>query len=154
MQGANVITRARVSGQMRSYQDAGIEYYEILEPMDERTCPICREMNGKLFPVSEGTRVTDKLLSAEDPEEVKEIAPWVESSRDIMGKEPKELISSGILFPPFHFHCRGTTVAHMGPGSPGAQDTAERGNSIRLRPEWEPETIRYSVISKFGIKFL
>jgi SPP1 gp7 family putative phage head morphogenesis protein len=45
------VARARSYGQIASYEEAGVERYQIDEAMDEVTCVICRLMNGKTFDV-------------------------------------------------------------------------------------------------------
>lgn len=148
---AHITTRARVTGQMRSYEEADVEYYEILEMEDERTCPICREMNGKVFPVAQGRLLAEAILNAKTPEEVKELSPWVKNSKEVMGKTPKELAAAGKILPPFHFNCRGTTVARLGAsGEPGTVDTSEAGEQIRINSKYTKEVVRYSTVGRFG----
>lgn len=38
--------------EQQSYQECGIEKYRFLATLDTRTCPICGELDGKIFPVS------------------------------------------------------------------------------------------------------
>jgi hypothetical protein len=45
----------------------------------------CREMNGKIIPVSRCVDQRDELMAAKDPEDVKTISPWV-SAESIKGK--------------------------------------------------------------------
>jgi hypothetical protein len=49
------------------------------------------------------------LMAAQDPEDVKTIAPWPKLE-DIKGKSSKELVAQGVIVPPYHFFCR-TTLA-------------------------------------------
>jgi len=40
-------------GEMLSYQEAGIEEYQFLATLDDRTCGECGDLDGRTFPVSE-----------------------------------------------------------------------------------------------------
>lgn len=124
---AHAVTRARAFGQVKSYLDAGVTRYEIMAMGDERTCPICRELDGRIVSVSAAASQMERLITAEDPEEVKQIAPWPKPG-DLRGKRTSEI--EGLYgLPPFHFHCRCTTVSRMddsqGPGSDGIIKTGE-----------------------------
>ncbi|MEA4884548.1 MAG: hypothetical protein VB144_13005 [Clostridia bacterium] len=63
----------------------------------------------------------EQLVAAQDPEEVKRIAPWPKPS-DLRGVRSED-IESMYGMPPFHFFCRCTAVSRMddnnGPGSDG-----------------------------------
>lgn len=41
------------AGQKDCYNDLGVEKYIIVETLDSKTCPICGDMDGKIFPMSE-----------------------------------------------------------------------------------------------------
>lgn len=131
---AHAVTRARAFGQVRSYLDAGVTHYEIMAMGDERTCPICREMDVRIVSVSAAAGQMERLVAAEDPEQVKQIAPWPKPG-DLRGKRTAD-IESLYGLPPFHFHCRCTTVSRMddnqGPGSDGIIQT---GETVELESE-------------------
>ena len=57
-------------------EEAGILDYEILAMGDERTCPICEEMNGKVFSVTVARNLINKVLDIDDPEAFKQTLPW------------------------------------------------------------------------------
>lgn len=38
--------------EIQSYIDAGISYYQISAVLDERTCPVCGALDGRIFPIS------------------------------------------------------------------------------------------------------
>lgn len=40
-------------GELRSYAEAGIEYYEFLATLDNRTSELCQGLDGKMFPVKD-----------------------------------------------------------------------------------------------------
>ena len=39
-------------GDRQAYRDLDVEYYEFLSTLDDRTTPICRQMDGKRFPIT------------------------------------------------------------------------------------------------------
>lgn len=104
---ANAATVARAHSQMRSFLDIGISAYVIVNPLDERTCPICRHMDGKVFKIEDGAKQMRAELRAKTPGAVRGAHPW-------MGKGITKLTTAGALagagqaLPPFHFRCRCT----------------------------------------------
>lgn len=105
---ANVSTNARVSGQIRSFKDIGITKYEIVNPMDERTTPICRHMNGKVFEVKDAEAQLKRTAAATTPEGVKQAHPWLSLVKVQAIKGSKGLAKAGLALPPYHFRCRST----------------------------------------------
>jgi hypothetical protein len=103
------VVRARNFGSIESYVQASATTYLILEVGDARTCDTCNYMNGKEFTVSHATAMRDSFLAAESPEAAKAAHPWV-SFGDVKGKSAGELVGVGVMLPPFHGRCRGTTV--------------------------------------------
>jgi len=76
--------------------------------MDERTSPICKFMNGKVFKVKTAAKVRDDIINS-PPEMVKTNHPWL-SFKDVQNMTDEQLQAAGFVMPPFHFHCRTTTV--------------------------------------------
>jgi len=108
---ANATTRARNFGAVKSFEEAGFASLEVVAVMDEATSEICQEMNGKIFKVELASKQRDDLMAAEDPEDVKKIAPWPKLD-DIEGKDPEALAAeAGVVLPPYHYHCRTVVVA-------------------------------------------
>lgn len=101
---ANGMNRSRNFGQIQGFVDAEIRELEILAIIDERTSPICRELNGKIISTQAGVRQRNALMNATSPEEVKEIAPWRSA------EEVKNMAPDNVGMPPYHFHCRTTVV--------------------------------------------
>jgi len=91
--------------------DQGVQNYVINEVLDDRTCPVCLNMHGKVFPVAAGAGQASSLFMVEDPDAFKSIAPWPsqdKASVASLGKMTTEnLIDGGITQPPFHPFCRG-----------------------------------------------
>jgi len=120
----NASTTARVTGTIRQMQKIGVTRYEIVNPMDERTTEICRDMNGKVMEVSAAAGVLDDLMKAKDPGAIKDIHGWDPRGYkdqfdkigiDITAGSPfptgkdKDIAKLGFALPPYHFMCR-TTV--------------------------------------------
>jgi SPP1 gp7 family putative phage head morphogenesis protein len=114
---ANAMTTARVQGQIRSFENVGITTYEIVNPSDERTCPICSHMNGKVFTTTSATKQIELVQDTSSPGDVKNVHPWL-SVKDLKAISPKagaqgvadatNLTKAGFGLPPFHFRCRCT----------------------------------------------
>lgn len=118
---ANAATVARVYGQLRSFEQAGVRELEIVNPMDDRTSEICEHMNGKVFTIEQAREQFDRELAATNPTEFKAAHPWVtiEELRDISpkagdagAKDAEALALAGIGLPPYHWRCRTTIDVH------------------------------------------
>lgn len=70
------VGRARSFGQLTSMRDAGIQAYEWSAAMDERTCPICAFLNGKVFPVNDALTRFQRAEQAPTPEAAVNEHPW------------------------------------------------------------------------------
>ena len=102
------LVRARSFGTIAGMEEAGIVEYEILAMGDERMCPICDNMNGRVFSVSVAREKINEVLDIEDPEKFKEAMPWQTTSPKDVSDET--LQNSGMSLPPFHGRCRCTLV--------------------------------------------
>lgn len=121
---ANAATVARVQGQLRSFDKLGITTYTIVNPMDERTCPVCGHLDGKVFSVSDGIDHVERVVAADTPDDVRKVHPWIGFTRmSEITKTPgsksategtKGLYSAGFSQPPFHFRCRCTVDVEIG----------------------------------------
>jgi SPP1 gp7 family putative phage head morphogenesis protein len=112
---ANAATVARAHGQMRSFMDIGVSKYQIVNPGDERTCPVCKEMDGRVFLVKEGAGTMHKELAAKTPDDVRKAHPWTSAKglKAVIGGKSgvaasSALSSAGLNLPPFHGRCRCT----------------------------------------------
>ena len=116
-------TRVAEIGHVSGYEEAGVEYAEIVAVMDARTSPICRHLNGRIIPVSAMSAQRDRLLSAAKSrsiEAAKKAQPMLSAAAgkglDILNEtRTGKIIEEGIGLPPYHFRCRTTTVAHFEP---------------------------------------
>lgn len=109
---ANSMNRSRGFGLLRSYEAAEIVEFIIDAVMDERTSAICRALNGKVIPIAKAVDQRDKMMAAENPEDVKAIAPWPKLDA-VRGASTAALVAQGVAMPPYHFHCRTTVRAKM-----------------------------------------
>lgn len=114
---ANALTTARVQGQIKSFTDLGVTTYEIVNPQDERTCPVCGHMDGKVFTTKQATTLIEEEIAAESPAAVKAVHPWLSLAQmlDISPKpgfqsttDSTSLADAKFNLPPFHFRCRCT----------------------------------------------
>lgn len=107
---ATYVTRSRSFGALTAMVEMGARTYRYVNPLDERTSDVCRELAGTEFTVRESVRLRDRLLGSSDPEAWKTIAPWpkLDDVRDSSGAvlPAAELQRRGIAMPPLHFHCR------------------------------------------------
>lgn len=105
----HVVTRTREMGRVSAYERAEIEYAEVRAILDHRTTEVCRHMHGRRIKVSELVTVRDALMDNEDPDAVKDIAPWP-NAKQVSEAKTKDL-PQGAQMPPYHFNCRTRTVA-------------------------------------------
>lgn len=114
---ATVATRARSFGAVQTMVDTGCTRYEYVNPDDERTSDVCRELNGTLFYVKGAVQLRDQLLKADSPEAWKAISRWPKHAEllddDGNRKKPGELQAMGIAWPPLHFHCRSSIAVRV-----------------------------------------
>lgn len=113
--------RIREFGRLSGYEKAGVKYYRLVNPMDDRTSEICWALvsQNKIYPLDVALEVRDNLMDIdvnadgleEAREQVKALAPWVKESqieRDTDGN-PVGISGAHTPFPPFHWKCRTET---------------------------------------------
>ena len=105
----HVTTRSREFGRIEGFVKAGIDQYQIDAVIDRVTSDICRFMDGKTFQVADAVSLRDDIISADEPEDVKDIAPWL-SIETIQDDSTDELAEKGFVLPPFHANCRSRAV--------------------------------------------
>lgn len=109
----HTVTRTREFGRTSAYEKAGIDYIKIVNPSPESE--ICKFLNGKIIPVSKAIEQRDKLLKADSVEKVKKIAPWYSEKKAIKYQNTKRYqgnnkVPKSVGLPPYHGHCKSTTV--------------------------------------------
>lgn len=87
--------RARTFGQLSSLRDAEIKRYVLEAMLDEVTTDICRFMHGKSFEVDSGISTIERVDALEDPNEIKDEQPWVQTRKTPDGGEELQLVSRG-----------------------------------------------------------
>jgi SPP1 gp7 family putative phage head morphogenesis protein len=80
------VGRARSFALLSSFGEAGIERYVFSAVLDERTTDVCRFMDGKVFPVGAGLDLFNRVDALENPEDIKQVQPWVRTGVDEWGK--------------------------------------------------------------------
>lgn len=89
----------------------GYEEYRINEQLDARTCPVCEQMHGKTFKVSDARKLLEIALRVSDPNDLKQLQPWPgqdQASVEALSKMgTQQLVANGWHIPPFHPRCRG-----------------------------------------------
>ena len=117
MLAGTVRNRASSFGSLRTMSDAEIERYRFEAVMDERTSEQCSQLHDRLFTVESGIALTDRVLGARGPEEVKEVCGWrtAEEIRQVIGggdlaSQTRSLTSAGLIVPPLHARCRSVLV--------------------------------------------
>jgi hypothetical protein len=79
---ASVFTaRARSYGTLSSFDEAGIEEYEISESLDEVSCNACRFIDGHTFTVSVALGAFNTIAESPDPEAVMDVQPFIGTRR-------------------------------------------------------------------------
>lgn len=104
---ANAATVARAYGQIRSFAQVGITKYTIVNPDDERTCPVCSLVNGKVFTTQQAVAQIGREAAAESPDDIRDIHPWLSpvQFKGVSGSS-EALAAAGQALPPYHFKCR------------------------------------------------
>jgi SPP1 gp7 family putative phage head morphogenesis protein len=120
---ANARNKATTYSRIFTYQQAGVETYEIVAVMDRRTSEICQFMNGKIFNVSWAADTVQQVVKADTPEETKDIVGWkrtpeaisiagvTDPNQKLTPDQSLALHEAGLDLPPYHFRCRTTVVA-------------------------------------------
>lgn len=114
---ANVATTARAQGAVRSFKQTNVEYYEIVNPLDERTCEVCSHMHEKVFRTDDGINLGNRMLGSKTIDDMKATKPWfgaaaLRSISPLGGRgtrsDAMSLGAVGMALPPYHFRCRCT----------------------------------------------
>ncbi len=108
-------------GSVSGYEDAQIEYAEVVAVMDSKTTDICRRMHGRILPISNMRNQLDGALKAGNSlKGMKKAHPMISQQdwNDRLSKltSTKDLVRGGACMPPYHFNCRTRTVAYFEPG--------------------------------------
>lgn len=104
------IVRSRSMGFINSAEAAGVRSVSWSSSIDSRTSAICRELDGRVYSIEIMTAHRDRMLDAESPEDVKDVAPWVPVEQ-LRGKSAEDLAAEGFgITPPAHGRCRSVLI--------------------------------------------
>lgn len=101
---SSALVRARSFGAISGMEEAGITDYELMAMGDERMCPICGEMDGRVFSVASAKESIEGALSLSSPDDFKSAMPW--HTKPPIGIAGSDLARSGMTIPPLHGRCR------------------------------------------------
>jgi SPP1 gp7 family putative phage head morphogenesis protein len=74
--------KARTTTQVNAFGDAGVDEYVYEAVMDEVTSDVCRLLHGKVFTVRRAQDTMREAISIKDPEDIKQVRPWVQLGED------------------------------------------------------------------------
>ena len=94
-------------GILKTAKNLGISGYRLVAVIDSKTTRLCRSLHGREFWVSDGIARYESIIGIE-PSSIASAHPWINSEMDVTNMSNQELISGGILVPPFHAYCRTT----------------------------------------------
>lgn len=102
-------------GYVKEAEALGYTTYSVSEQIDSDTiCPICISMHGKTFKVKQVAKRLETLLTVDNLNDMKHMAPWPNQSKAGVQKfrnlSNDELVASGFQHPPYHPRCRGLLV--------------------------------------------
>jgi len=105
------MSRLSAWGYTEEAKAKGFTHYRVTEQLDNRTCPVCQVMDGKVFPVQPARNRLDTVLRIDDPASLSSINPWpkqdVNSVARLRRMGAQDIINSGWDTPPYHPNCRG-----------------------------------------------
>lgn len=98
-------------GALSSFRDFDVQRYRVTAVLDNRTSDICKFMDGKVFSVSTGLSLAEKVSNASSREDLRKVAGWrsVEEARRL--GSATALSNAGLSLPPYHGNCRTFVVA-------------------------------------------
>jgi len=97
----HTITKSRLMGQIAAFEEAGIKSARVKAVMDGKTSQICRDLNGRIIPVSHLSRQRDNIMAATSVAELKKAHPWTSRYTGSTADLPENIGS-----PPYHGRCR------------------------------------------------
>ena len=88
-------TRARSWGQLSSFQDGGIDFYEWESVLDEVTSDQCRWLHGKRFEVAKAVASFEAVEAAGESKAIEKLQPWVRLGRTSDGEASALFVDRG-----------------------------------------------------------
>lgn len=102
------VSRAKNWGNALNANQSGATTLEIVGPNDNVTCPWCRAMIGKTYPVRPIVQQINDI-SSRDPEDLPQLSPFLPGKINpevVKQQSADQLLAQGIALPPYHPHCR------------------------------------------------
>jgi hypothetical protein len=93
----NGVQRSRAFAEVSSYVEGGIEYAELVSVLDQRTTDICRYLDGQIISVGNIVEILNQTLEITNPEEIKQVAPWVSTRRDPTSGQSQLVTRNGVV---------------------------------------------------------
>ncbi len=100
----HVVTRSREFGSINGMVRAEIEWAVVEAQLDHRTTEVCRHMHGRRIKVSELVIEMNRIIDNDDPEKIREIAPWPQAEQ--ISQIKTKNLPNGAKIPGYHFACR------------------------------------------------
>lgn len=104
------VSRMSAFGFLLEAAESGVTNYRVDAVLDERTCEVCRHMDGWVFPVEAGLQLAQQIMDTEDPEALKALAPFYAQNKASLaalgGYGTEDFINEGMSLPPYHPLCR------------------------------------------------
>lgn len=104
----------------------GITSYTVINPLDRKTCPVCRRMHGVIYTVKSAVEYVERRAGVDSPEGLKKDFPFPRLNNvDNMSMAARR--DKGYNLPPYHGRCR-CEINYLGssstwePVSPKKQD--------------------------------
>ena len=90
-----VLTQARTSALLDVYAEAGVDTFQVLEVLDERTCDKCGFMHGTEFTVASGRDLLGRVAAERLPSRIAEVNPFLREGVNADGDRIIFLVRGG-----------------------------------------------------------
>lgn len=91
-----------------------VQDYQITEQLDNRICPVCEMMHGKVFRVDAARNALISIITEKNPDNLRSMQPWPKQTKANLEKmsrmSAQDFIDANWHIPPYHPWCRGLLV--------------------------------------------
>jgi SPP1 gp7 family putative phage head morphogenesis protein len=130
---SNAVARSRNYSMVKTFQNAGYNYYKWTSVIDKRTTPQCVFMHDKLIPIGPAIQNTERSLEDDNPETTYSHTPFIDydgneisvtqrnGKRNILARRSNNgrmismlssnIVGRGVTLPPAHMLCRSSVSA-------------------------------------------
>ncbi|MDR0453592.1 MAG: hypothetical protein LBH05_02120 [Deferribacteraceae bacterium] len=97
--------------------ELNVEYFEVMAQIDVRTTEICRQMDGRIIPISHMTAQKKLILAADTLDKLQTAQHFFKKGETMLNKDTSLFnfdtseLPANVGIPPYHFGCRTTVVA-------------------------------------------